>query len=56
MEYMEGKDLLERIINQNIRDEPSIAKIMKTVAEALEFCHNNDVVHRDLKVTVMSLL
>ena len=52
MEYMEGKDLFERIIKQNIRDECVIAKIMKTVSEALEFCHNNNVVHRDLKVAI----
>lgn len=51
MEYMEGKDIYERIIMQKIRNEPTIAKIMKTVAEALEFCHTNNVVHRDLKVT-----
>jgi serine/threonine protein kinase len=50
MEYMEGKDLYERLILKDIRDEPSISKIMKTTAEALEFCHTNNVVHRDLKV------
>jgi serine/threonine protein kinase len=50
MEYMEGKDLYERIIQKGIRDEPTISKIMKIAAEALEFCHSNNVVHRDLKV------
>jgi serine/threonine protein kinase len=50
MEYIEGKDLYERIIMKGIRDESTISKIMKIPAEALEFCHFNNVVHRDLKI------
>lgn len=50
MEYMEGKDLYDRFIAKGIHDEPTICNIITTLTHALDYCHKNGVVHRDLKV------
>ena len=52
MEYVEGKDVDDRIISQGIRDEHKIWKIIISMVEALECCHSLGIVHRDLKVLI----
>ena len=47
---MAGKDVDDRIISQGIRDEHKIWKIIISMVNALEVCHELDIVHRDLKV------
>lgn len=49
MEYLEGKDLSEIIEKVGKIDENSALTILYNIAEALNYAHKNNIVHRDLK-------
>jgi len=49
MEYLEGKDLTDRIGADKVLTFDWIVDISIKIADALDFAHKNDVVHRDIK-------
>ncbi len=46
MEYLEGGTLNEYVLNKN---EKQFKKIALIAAAALAFCHNNNIIHKDIK-------
>jgi serine/threonine protein kinase len=46
---MGGGDLFERVVANTI-DEEEARRITRMVLQAVEYLHNNDIAHRDLKV------
>jgi len=49
MEYLEGQTLNDLLSRVRPLPEPDAARIASRICEALEYMHNNQVVHRDLK-------
>ena len=49
MEYLEGGELFEVIINQGFFSELDAAIIMKQLLSAVNYLHSMNIVHRDLK-------
>lgn len=49
MEYCEGKDVLDRIMEDGLIQEHAAAGIVKQTASALLYAHNRGIAHRDLK-------
>jgi serine/threonine-protein kinase len=49
MEYLEGQTLSELLKNVRPLPEPDAVKIASRICEALEYMHQQGVVHRDLK-------
>jgi Protein kinase domain len=47
MEHLKGGDLYSR---RSQYTEPQVAKIMTQICSALVYCHENNVVHRDIKM------
>jgi calcium-dependent protein kinase len=48
-EFCQGGELFDYIIDQGQFSEESAFKIMHQLVSAINYCHNNQVVHRDLK-------
>ena len=49
MEFLEGGELFEVIINQGYFSEKEAANIMKQLLSAVNYLHSLNIVHRDLK-------
>eukprot|EP00597_Dinobryon_sp_UTEXLB2267_P008806 CAMPEP_0170084504 /NCGR_PEP_ID=MMETSP0019_2-20121128/19687_1 /TAXON_ID=98059 /ORGANISM="Dinobryon sp., Strain UTEXLB2267" /LENGTH=429 /DNA_ID=CAMNT_0010300631 /DNA_START=9 /DNA_END=1298 /DNA_ORIENTATION=+ len=49
MECMEGGELLDRIISRTAYDEMHARDAARNVLLAVQFCHRNNILHRDLK-------
>ena len=51
MEYISGKPLFEKIIEQpaNMFSEDQAAKYMRQLFQAINHCHAQEIVHRDIK-------
>jgi len=49
MELIPGVDLFTHIVDRGGLDERRAAKIFVQLCEALQFCHDNDIVHGDVK-------
>lgn len=49
MEYVKGGELLAYLRERINYSEDTARKIMKSVLEALSYCHSLNIVHRDLK-------
>lgn len=49
MELIDGRELFDDIIEQRHLDESRVAGIMKQVFGALQYCHERNVMHGDLK-------
>ena len=48
-ELMSGGELFDRIVARDFYSEGSAQKVVRTLAECLNYMHNLDIVHRDLK-------
>jgi len=48
MKYIEGRTLKQRILKQGISLAEAL-KMMRAIADALDFAHQHDVLHRDIK-------
>eukprot|EP00826_Nyctotherus_ovalis_P050355 TRINITY_DN6160_c0_g1_i2.p1 TRINITY_DN6160_c0_g1~~TRINITY_DN6160_c0_g1_i2.p1 ORF type:complete len:258 (+),score=44.05 TRINITY_DN6160_c0_g1_i2:197-970(+) len=55
-EYIEGGELLQRVNNNGPFSEKGASMVIKCVLEALEYCHKNNIVHRDLKLENLILV
>lgn len=49
-EYVEGGQMLDYIVSHGSLKEVSARKFARGIALALDYCHRNNVVHRDLKI------
>lgn len=49
MEFMEGRDLRQMIVNDHSIPHDRVAEIAAAVADGLDYAHRNGVVHRDIK-------
>ncbi|OLP86703.1 tRNA (guanine(37)-N1)-methyltransferase [Symbiodinium microadriaticum] len=49
LEYAEGVDLMENLLEHGPFDEQQAANIMRQVLDAICHCHTRGIVHRDLK-------
>lgn len=49
-EYVEGGQMLDYIVAHGSLKEKHARKFARGIASALDYCHRNNVVHRDLKI------
>ncbi|KAI1910241.1 Serine/threonine-protein kinase [Ophidiomyces ophidiicola] len=49
-EYVNGGQMLDYIISHGKLKEKQARKFARQIASALEYCHKNNIVHRDLKI------
>ncbi|KAI8069644.1 hypothetical protein BC940DRAFT_297183 [Gongronella butleri] len=50
LEYVDGGQLLDYIIQHGKLREKQARKFARQIASALDYCHRNSIVHRDLKI------
>jgi calcium-dependent protein kinase len=50
MEYVKGSDLFECIKNKKRFSEKKLAEYMRSLFSAIQHCHSNGVIHRDIKI------
>lgn len=50
LEYIEGGQLLDYIILQGRLKEKSARKFARQLTSALDYCHRNSIVHRDISI------
>eukprot|EP00826_Nyctotherus_ovalis_P007362 TRINITY_DN1182_c0_g1_i10.p1 TRINITY_DN1182_c0_g1~~TRINITY_DN1182_c0_g1_i10.p1 ORF type:complete len:269 (-),score=40.65 TRINITY_DN1182_c0_g1_i10:1145-1951(-) len=55
-EYLEGGELLQRMRSNGHCSEKDATIVIKCVLEALEHCHERNIVHRDLKLENLILV
>jgi CHASE2 domain-containing sensor protein/tRNA A-37 threonylcarbamoyl transferase component Bud32 len=56
MEYLEGEDLEKFVSKKNLLPLRKVLHVVASVAEALDFAHNAEVIHRDIKPANIRLL
>lgn len=56
LDYVQGGDLLQRILIRSSMNEETASKFMKNLLETLQYMHSNSVIHRDLKPDNILLL
>ena len=56
MEYLEGEDLEKFVSKKNLLPLRRVLHVVASVAEALDFAHNAEVIHRDIKPANIRLL
>jgi len=49
MEYCQGGEVFDRIMDRGMIDEETTAGIVKQAASALKYAHNRGIAHRDMK-------
>ncbi|GMM30033.1 serine/threonine protein kinase [Martiniozyma asiatica (nom. inval.)] len=49
-EYVQGGQMLDYIVSHGSLKESQARKFCRGVASALDYCHSNNIVHRDLKI------
>ena len=50
MEYCSGGELKEYVQNEGPLSEKEVYRIILQIVDAIRYCHNNSIVHRDLKL------
>ena len=50
MEYLEGGELLEYVTKKGYLSEEESKIFFKQLADAVHYCHKENLVHRDLKL------
>lgn len=50
MEYLEGGELLEYVQKIGMLDEDTAKIFFKQIVKAMNYCHMNGLIHRDLKL------
>ncbi|KAK9721796.1 Serine/threonine-protein kinase [Basidiobolus ranarum] len=50
LEYISGGQLLDYIISHGKLQEKNARKFARQICSALDYCHKNSIVHRDLKI------
>lgn len=50
LEHMAGGSLETRLVDDRFLPEEEVYSIVKSLVDAMEFCHSRSIVHRDLKV------
>lgn len=50
LEHMAGGSLENRLSEERNLSEEEVYSIVKSLVDAMEFCHSRSIVHRDLKV------
>ena len=50
LENMAGGSLENRLSEEQCLSEEEVYSIVKSLVDAMEFCHSRSIVHRDLKV------
>ncbi|CAI6355982.1 unnamed protein product [Macrosiphum euphorbiae] len=48
-EYAAGGEIFDFLVKKGRMDEPAACHIFKQIVEAVSYCHNKNIVHRDLK-------
>ena len=48
-EYCNDGDLFDKLTKKNNLEEPTAAYLMKQLLSTLLYCHNHNIVHRDIK-------
>ena len=56
LEYLEGGDLRKYINEKGRLEEQECQELFKQLFEAINFCHRNKVIHRDLKLENLMFL
>lgn len=49
LEYLEGGELFQRLQSKGSYSEKDAAVLLKSLLEAISYCHSLNVIHRDLK-------
>lgn len=49
MEFMEGGELFDRIVEKANYTEKEAAETIRPIIDAIRYCHELDIIHRDLK-------
>jgi serine/threonine protein kinase len=50
MEYLEGGDLLKYVSAQKHLDEETARLFVRQLVKGIQYCHKNNLTHRDLKL------
>ena len=50
MEYLQGGELLEYVSRRGCLTEEDAREFFKQLADAIHYCHKENLVHRDLKL------
>ncbi len=55
LEYMKGGELYPHIGLQKYFTEAQVREYMRTLIDAVRYCHDLNIVHRDIKVSSVAL-